>query len=238
MEKMRPVIGHILERYPSSDVAYLDHNLISVAPKSTWMDTGFTPRDGKPVEINALWVSALNEVSAMGIRTTVDPESALLAFHRFWNHDGRCLYDRIDPIDQSVRPNQVIAISLGLVNPEQATSALNTINTLLLTPYGLRSLSPFDQQYQGHYTGDSSYHNGCVWPWLTGYYIEALLRNSVPRERAAQVLVPILHHMREAGIGYLSEIFDGHYPYLPRGCIAQAWSVAEIARAYRMLFQE
>jgi glycogen debranching enzyme len=235
MEKMRPVISDILENYPSSDVASLDHDLISVAPKSTWMDTGFTPRNGKPVEINALWIHALMEAEALGIRTSVSPESARLAFRRFWSKKGQCLYDRIDPIDPAIRPNQIIAISLGLVNPEQATSALNIINKLLLTPYGLRSLSPLDQKYQGHYSGDSSYHNGCVWPWLTGYYIEALIRNGVPRERVTQVLIPILHHIREAGMGYISEIFDGDYPYLPRGCIAQAWSVAEIARAYRML---
>jgi predicted glycogen debranching enzyme len=236
MEKMKPVIGTILENYPSSHVASLDHNLISVAPKSTWMDTDFTPREGKPVEINALWVNALKEADAMGIRTLVSPESAREEFQRFWNQEGQCLNDRIDPVDHSIRPNQVIAIALGLVDPEQATSALNTINKLLLTPYGLRSLSPLDQNYHGRYTGDSSYHNGCVWPWLTGYYIEALIRNGVPRERGAQILLPILHHMREAGIGYISEIFYGDPPYLPGGCIAQAWSVAEIARAYRLLF--
>ncbi len=236
MEKMKPVIVNILENYPFSHVASLDHNLISVAPKSTWMDTDFTPREGKPVEINALWVNALKEAEAMGIRTIIHPESARGAFQRFWNQEGQCLYDRIDPIDHSIRPNQVIAISLGLVNPEQAALALNTINKLLLTPYGLRTLSPLDQKYQGRYTGDRSYHNGCVWPWLTGYYIEALLRNGIHRERIAQILVPILHHLREAGVGYISEIFDGDEPYVPRGCIAQAWSVAEIARAYRLLF--
>jgi len=236
MEKMKPVIGTILENYPFSHVASLDHYLISVAPKSTWMDTDFTPREGKPVEINALWVNALKEADAMGIRTLVSPESAREEFQRFWNQAGQCLNDRIDPVDHSIRPNQVIAIALGLVDPEQATSALNTINKLLLTPYGLRSLSPLDQNYHGRYTGDRSYHNGCVWPWLTGYYIEALIRNGIQRERGAQILLPILHHLREAGAGYISEIFDGDPPYLPGGCIAQAWSVAEIARAYRLLF--
>jgi glycogen debranching enzyme len=236
MEKMKPVIGDILEKYPFSDVASLDHDLISVVPKSTWMDTGFTPREGKPVEINALWVNALKEAETMGIRTIIPSESALLAFQRFWNQDGQCFYDRIDPVDNSIRPNQVIALSLGLGNPEQATASLDTIRKLLLTPYGLRSLSPSDQKYHGRYTGDISYHNGCVWPWLTGYYIEALLRNGMQRERIGPVLVPILHHLREAGVGYISEIFDGDFPHLPGGCIAQAWSVAEIARAYRLLF--
>jgi glycogen debranching enzyme len=235
MDTMKPVIGSILEKYPFSPVASLDHNLISVEPKSTWMDTDFTPRKGKPVEINALWVHALSEADAMGIGTPVSPESAVEAFQRFWNPERSCLYDLIDPVDPAIRPNQVIALSLGLIPQPQATSALNTINTSLLTPFGLRSLSPSDQNYQGRYTGDRSYHNGCVWPWLTAYYVEALLRNGIPRQRIVPMLVPILHHLREAGVGYISEIFDGDSPHVPRGCIAQAWSVAEIARAYRLL---
>jgi glycogen debranching enzyme len=238
METMKPVITSILEKYPFSDVASLDHNLISVVPKSTWMDTDFTPREGKPVEINALWVHALSEADALGIETPVSPESALEAFQRFWNPERSCLYDLIDPADPAIRPNQVIALSLGLLNQQQATSALNTINTHLLTPYGLRTLSPSDQNYQGRYTGDRSYHNGCVWPWLTAYYVEALLRNGIPRKRLRQMLVPVLQHLREAGVGYISEIFDGDRPHVPQGCIAQAWSVAEIARAYRLLHRK
>jgi glycogen debranching enzyme len=236
MENMKPVISTILEKYPFSHVASLDKDLISVAPKSTWMDTDFTPRKGKPVEINALWVNALQEAEAMGIQTIVCPDSAREEFQRFWNPEAQCLYDCIDPVDPSVRPNQVIAVSLGLVHPKQAASALKTVTALLLTPYGLRSLSPTDRKYQGRYTGDSSYHNGCVWPWLTGYYTEACLRNGMNRERIARMLGMVLLHLREAGIGYISEIFDGDAPYAPKGCIAQAWSVAEIARAYRMLF--
>lgn len=235
MDKMKPVIETILAQYPSSPVARLDHDLISVVPGSTWMDTAFTPRAGKPVEINALWVSALAESDAMGIPVPVSPESARRAFRQFWNEEKKCLYDVIDPVDPSVRPNQVIAISLGLVSPKQSATALGTVSRALLTPYGLRSLSPSDPNYKGRYTGDSSYHNGCVWPWLTGYYSEALLQTGVPRKRAVQFLIPILSHGREAGIGYLSEIFDGDPPFLPNGCIAQAWSVAEIARAYRLL---
>ena len=91
------------------------------------MDTDFTPRRGKPVEINALWISALMEAKAMGIRTSVNPESAQEEFQRFWNQKGQCLYDRIDPVDPAIRPNQVIAISLGLVNPEQAYSLLTLL---------------------------------------------------------------------------------------------------------------
>ena len=236
IEGMKPVIGTILKKYPSSPVATLDHDLISVVPKSTWMDTEFTPREGKPVEINALWVSALAEADAMGIETPISPESACMAFQRFWNEECQCLYDRIDPVDPSIRPNQIIAIALGLVDQDQATKALNTINKNLYTPYGLRTLSPLDTRYQGHYSGDRSYHNGCVWPWLTGWYVDALIRTGVNRDIITPMLTPILHHLREAGVGYISEIFDGDPPYLPGGCVAQAWSVAEIARACRMVF--
>jgi glycogen debranching enzyme len=235
MEKMRTVIETILAEYPSSPVAVLDHDLISVVPGSTWMDTVFTPRAGKPVEINALWVHALEEAEAMGIPVPVSSEAARRAFRQFWNGEKKCLYDVIDPVDASVRPNQVIAVALGLASADQTSSALDTVSRQLMTPYGLRTLSPSDPDYRGQYTGDNSYHNGCVWPWLTGYYCEALLRNGMPRERAAQVLTPILSHGREAGIGYISEIFDGDPPFYPNGCIAQAWSVAEIARAYRLL---
>jgi glycogen debranching enzyme len=238
MEEMKPVIETILKEYPSSAVARLDHDLIAVVPGSTWMDTVFTPRAGKPVEINALWVQALAEAEALGIPVPVSSESAHRAFRQFWNEEKKCLYDVIDPIDPSVRPNQVIAIAFGLVSPEQAPAALDTVSRELLTPYGLRTLSPLDSGYTGRYTGDRSYHNGCVWPWLTGYYCEALLRSGVSHERAAQFLIPILAHAREAGIGYISEIFDGDPPFSPNGCIAQAWSVAEVARAYHMVSAE
>jgi len=236
METMKPVIRDILDTYPSSPVASVDSGLISVVPKSTWMDTDFTPREGKPVEINALWVSALMEAETLGITPPVPVDLAQEAFKKFWNEGGQCLYDRIDPVDPSIRPNQVVAIALGLVDQEQATRALDTISSTLLTPYGLRTLSPLDSHYQGRYSGDRSYHNGCVWPWLTGWYVDSLIRNGVHRDMIAPVLTPILHHLREAGVGYLSEIFDGDPPHLPRGCIAQAWSVAEIARACRMVF--
>ncbi|MGA2919212.1 amylo-alpha-1,6-glucosidase [Methanoregula sp.] len=233
---MRPVVAEILEQYPGSGVATLDHDLIRVVPGSTWMDTVFTPREGKPVEINALWIHALDEAESMGIIPPVSVESATEAFRAFWNEEAHCLYDRIDPVDPSIRPNQVIALALGLVEQAQATLALETVARELLTPYGLRTLSPRDQAYRGRFDGDTSYHNGCVWPWLTGGYVEALLRNGRDRAAIAPLLLPILSHIREAGAGYISEIFDGDLPFLPRGCIAQAWSVAEISRACRMVF--
>jgi glycogen debranching enzyme len=233
---MHQVVAEILDKYPSSSVAALDNNLIRVVPQSTWMDTIYTPREGKPVEINALWIHALEEAESMGIVPPVSVESAKDAFMAFWNEETHCLYDRIDPVDAAVRPNQVIALALGLMKQEQATAALETVTRELLTPYGLRTLSPRDSSYRGRFDGDTTYHNGCVWPWLMGGYVEALLRNGQDRAGIAPLLHPILAHIREAGAGYISEIFDGDAPFLPRGCIAQAWSVAEISRAYRMVF--
>jgi glycogen debranching enzyme len=234
---MRPVVAEILARYPFSGVAALDGSLIRVVPQSTWMDTVHTPRDGKPVEINALWIHALSEAEAMGIDPPVSPDSARDAFRAFWNPEKNCLYDRIDPVDAAVRPNQVVALALGLVEPEQAASALRTVTRELLTPYGLRSLSPHEQAYRGRFSGDESYHNGCVWPWLTGQYVEGLIRIGKDPKAIAPLLDPILSHIREAGAGYISEIFDGDPPFSPRGCIAQAWSVAEILHACRMVSQ-
>ena len=236
INETKPVAGSLLAEYPFSPVARLDHDLITVAPGSTWMDTPFTPREGKPVEVNALWIHALDIAGSMGIPVPASPAAARREFQRFYNPAAQCFSDTIDPPDPRVRPNQVIALALGLAAPELAKTALKTIARTLLTPYGLRSLSPEDPGYRGQYEGDASYHNGCVWPWLTGFYCEALLGTGVPRHQVAPLLLPILSHAREAGIGYISEIFDGDFPYHPRGCIAQAWSVAEIARAYRMVF--
>jgi glycogen debranching enzyme len=234
--EMRPVVAEIVKQYPLSPVATLDGSLISVVPQSTWMDTQFTPRAGKPVDINALWINALDESESMGIIPPVSVESARHQFGRFWNKDKLCFYDTIDPIDSSVRPNQIFALALGFVDRPRATAAISTIKRELLTPYGLRTLSPHDPKYKGHFCGDISYHNGCVWPWLTGWFTEALLRNGGDKTETAARLYPILAHIRESGAGFISEIFDGDFPYTPNGCIAQAWSVAEVARACRMAF--
>lgn len=234
--EIRPVIAEILQDYPRSPVATLDGPLITVRPGTTWMDTQFTPRAGKPVEINALWINALNEAESMGIIPPVSVESARSAFQVFWNEEAQCLYDCIDPFDASIRPNQIFALALGFIDRPRSDAALATVRNLLFTPYGLRTLSPGDPKYRGVFDGDSSYHNGCVWPWLTGWFCEALIRHGVEKQRVAPLLSPVISHIREAGAGYISEIFDGDFPYRPRGCIAQAWSVAEIARACRMVF--
>jgi len=172
----------------------------------------------------------------MGIIPPVSVESATEAFGAFWNEGEQCLYDRVDPVDPAIRPNQVIALAFGLMPQERAASSLATVTRELLTPYGLRTLSPRDSRYRGWFSGDESYHNGCVWPWLTAWYVEALLRAGRDRETIVPLLAPVLTHIREAGAGYISEIFDGDAPHAPRGCIAQAWSVAEVARACRMVF--
>jgi len=224
----------------------------------TWMDAMVagrpaTPRHGKPVEIQALWYNALRVAEGLA-REFNDPDSAThlaaLATQteesfatRFWNNDAGCLFDVIDQpaTSAAIRPNQVFALSLGfpLLSGEKALAILSVIERDLLTPFGLRSLAPSDPQYRGIYGGgvdqrDAGYHQGPVWPWLVGHFISAYLRvhgrNSDSVARASSWLAAFKAHLREAGLGFISEIFDGDPPHHPRGCIAQAWSIAEVLR--------
>jgi glycogen debranching enzyme len=161
----------------------------------------------------------------------------------FWNEEIGCLYDVINAEvrDASIRPNQVIAVSLKntMVSQERATSILRVVERELLTPRGLRTLSPSDPNYIGRYEGgpskrDGAYHQGTVWPWLIGPYITAYVKTfgrDTGRSFAATWLDNFEQHLHEAGLGQVSEIFDGDAPHAPRGCIAQAWSVAELLRA-------
>jgi predicted glycogen debranching enzyme len=210
----------------------------------TWMDAivdgrPVTPRIGKPVEVNALWVNALRIVAELGdddaLRTRA--AAARTAFEAaFWNAAAGCCYDVVDPRDESLRPNQVIALALPfpLFEDSRAESILRVVEDELLTPVGLRTLNRADPRYRGRLAGpqherDLAYHNGTVWPWLLGPYVDAVVRVRGPA--AATGLVDgILAHLSEAGIGTISEIFDGDAPHTPRGCIAQAWSVAEVIR--------
>jgi predicted glycogen debranching enzyme len=225
----------------------------------TWMDAMVggrpaTPRHGKPVEIQALWYNALR-VGAWLAREfkDTDSESRLTARSeqtrasfaaRFWNQTAGCLFDVIDQpgVSASIRPNQLIALSLGfpLLDGDRAIQVLSVIERELRTPFGLRTLAPSDPQYRGIYEGgveerDGSYHQGTVWPWLLGHFISAWLRvyNRSPQaiEGARSWLSAFEAHLSDAGLGFISEIFDGDPPHRPRGCIAQAWSVAEILRA-------
>jgi len=223
----------------------------------TWMDARVedwvvTPRHGKPVEVNALWYNALRILDEVGRklgRRAGRKEARSLAERiaetfprRFWYAPGGYLYDVVDGPsgdDPSLRPNQVLALSLPfpLLAGEQARSILEVVGRELLTPYGLRTLSPKDSAYHGRYEGDrwqrdAAYHQGTVWAWLIGPYCTALRRVYGPTADTRRLLEGLLAHLRQAGLGTISEIFDGDPPHTPRGCIAQAWSVAEVLRSW------
>ena len=222
----------------------------------TWMDAKagdwvVTPRKGKCVEINALWYNAL-EIIAYLNRTIGKKEAARTFIYRakkvkrafvkvFWNKEASYLYDYIDGEYKSdaIRPNQIFAISLPfrLLSATKAEAVLDTVEAHLFTPYGLRSLSPEHPEYKPYYTGnqwsrDGAYHQGTVWSWLIGPYMESLvkLRGGIGREQSRIIILNLMEHMGQKGIGSISEIFDGDAPNMARGCIAQAWSVAELLR--------
>jgi glycogen debranching enzyme len=175
-------------------------------------------------------------------------EQCLRSFRlRFWGAAHGYLADVVDgpdlDADFSLRPNQLLAISLPypLLEGEEARRLLHAVTTSLLTPYGLRTLDPHDSRYTGRYAGnqwqrDAAYHQGTVWPWLMGPYLDALLRvkgHTVEARRLArELLQPLLDHRGDAGLGSISEIFDGDPPHAPQGCSAQAWSVAEVLRIW------
>ncbi len=163
----------------------------------------------------------------------------------FWNDETQCLYDFVDGNrkDGAIRPNQIFALSLPnrMLTRDRERSILQVVHDHLVTPYGLRSLSRDHPDYAGHYGGDpherdGAYHQGAVWGWLIGPFVTAWVRlNGGPakaRKRAGAFLGAFEHHLHEAGLGNISEIFDGDPPHTPRGCYAQAWSVAEVLRAY------
>jgi len=226
----------------------------------TWMDAKVgdwvvTPRRGKPVEIQALWYNALCIMEDLASRFGDEAEQkryrgmatvASWSFNRlFWNEKDACLYDVVNggPPNPSIRPNQIFAVSLthSMLSPERTRSVVTKVREHLLTPYGLRSLAPSDPQYRGRYTGgpaerDGAYHQGTVWPWLIGPFITAYVKvnegSPEARSQAAEWLNPLQGHLSEGGLGHISEIFDGDPPHRPCGCIAQAWSVGEVLRAY------
>jgi predicted glycogen debranching enzyme len=230
----------------------------------TWMDAkvdgrAVTPRIGKAVDINALWVNALTILAEFELELgdtsaaahlSADAARARRQFSRvFWHAEGGCLYDVVDgdTRDASIRPNQILALSLPhpLLSVRQRRQVLRTVEEKLLTPVGLRTLSPDDPAYRPRYEGDapardSAYHQGTVWAWLLGPYVTALVRERGRRGRAQgrELLTRALDHLREAGVGTCSEIFDAEPPHAPRGTIAQAWSVAEILRAWILCVAE
>jgi len=225
----------------------------------TWMDAKVgdwvvTPRHGNPVEVQALWYNAIRTMEDFSARTADETSRkrysnmaalAKWSFNRlFWNDGGGYLYDVVNggAPDASIRPNQIFAVSLpySMLSPERAKRVVAIVQEQLLTPYGLRSLAPSDPQYHGLYTGDGTsrdgaYHQGTVWPWLMGPFITAYMKveegSDAARMQAEKWLSTLKNHLCDAGLGHISEIFDGDMPHQPVGCIAQAWSVAEVLRA-------
>jgi len=222
----------------------------------TWMDAKVddwvvTPRRGKAVEINALWHNALRLLEgwarAEGRAREADEaarsaERARDSFNkRFWNEAAGCLFDVVDGEhgdDPAIRPNQILAVALDhpALDPSRWGAVLETVRSKLLTPLGLRSLAPGEPDYKPRYYGDlrsrdAAYHQGTVWAWLIGPYIDAWLKvHPGDAEGVRDILAGFEAHLGEAGMGTISEIFDAEAPFQPRGCVAQAWSVAEVLR--------
>jgi predicted glycogen debranching enzyme len=227
----------------------------------TWMDAKhgdrvFTPRIGKPVEINALWLNALDVMVHLAAQLGDGAAGAFCAgllatastgFGRFWNEERACLYDVLDvdggtSADASIRPNQLFALSLPycVLSPAQMRGVVDMCARELVTSHGLRSLARADPGYVGVYGGDSwtrdsAYHQGTVWSWLLGPFVRAHYRVYGNATLAQSFLAPIAEHLQDACLGSVSEIFDGDAPHSARGCFAQAWSVAEILRSWMSL---
>jgi predicted glycogen debranching enzyme len=224
----------------------------------TWMDAKVdgwvvTPRRGKAVEINALFYNALRILEQFLREENRAGDAAKYAdlasrvresFNaRFWYAEGEYLYDVVDPNDSSLRPNQIFSLSLDfpVLDEKHWKRVVEVTKEKLLTPFGLRSLAPGSKDYKPTYDGDlrsrdAAYHQGTVWAWLIGPFIDAWLRvHPNDTESALQFLDPFRAHLGDACIGTISEVFDAEAPYHPRGCAAQAWSVAEVVRCLAML---
>lgn len=221
----------------------------------TWMDAKVgdwvvTPRIGKPVEIQCLWLNTLKIAGLFSKGWTQHFDRGLKSFReKFWNEAGGFLYDVVDAdhqagkTDVSFRPNQIFAVGglpFSLFEGRRAERIVSIVQEKLLTPLGLRSLAPGEPGYTPHYEGgvrerDGAYHQGTVWPWLIGPFVEAWVRIrggtvKAKLEAREQFLSPLLAHLDEAGLGHVSEIADAESPYTPRGCPFQAWSVGEALR--------
>jgi predicted glycogen debranching enzyme len=224
----------------------------------TWMDAKVgdwvvTPRIGKPVEISALWINALEtmvqfaeKLGKPGGEYKKLSDKAQTNFQKFWNEQRHCCFDVIDAPgvgnDESLRPNQIFAVSLPVspLKPEQQKAVVDTCAQHLLTSYGLRSLARHEPGYQGHYSGgprdrDAAYHQGTVWGWLIGPFVLAHLRVFGDRAAARRFLEPLGISVHMYGLGTLGEIFEGDPPFTPHGCIAQAWTVGEMLRVLHQM---
>lgn len=224
----------------------------------TWMDAKvidrvITPRHGKPVEVNALWYCALTYMEIWAVRLSTDATQYVQLRSqvsqnfaaRFWYEAGGYLYDVVDiegvagQNDASLRPNQLFAASLtrNLLSDAQIRGMLQQVTDHLLTPMGLRSLSPTDPAYRNHFNGDrvqrdSAYHQGTVWQWLIGPYIDVHLRVNNDRKDLQPLLQPLIEHLWDTCLGTISEVAEPEPPFTPAGCFAQAWSVAELLRCW------
>jgi predicted glycogen debranching enzyme len=263
LAKLFPVMAQMIDAHVAGTryqihVDQIDGLLYAGEPglQLTWMDAKVgdwvvTPRIGKPVEINALWFNALETMAGLApaAKQSAEPfaklaERAKQSFAKFWNNSGGYCYDVIDAPgignDAALRPNQIFAVSLpqSPLPAEQQKAVVDICARRLLTSYGLRSLAQSESGYQGHYGGgvrerDGAYHQGTVWGWLLGPFVLAHLRVYADRAAAMSFLEPLGKQIHSHGLGTLSEIFDGEAPFTPRGCIAQAWTVAEVLRAWR-----
>jgi predicted glycogen debranching enzyme len=264
-EEIYPALLEILDAYQKgTDFSiYMDGDYLihagSGVDQVTWMDVRVgdwvvTPRHGKPVEINALWYNALQVAAKLARAYGADDTPYLnLANHvadsfcrEFWNPDKQCLYDVIDhdQKDDSVRPNQIYAVSLPytMLSKEQALAVVNTVEKALYAGPGIRSLSTDHKDYHPVYCGclpkrDAAYHQGTAWGFLMGGFISAYVkvhgRTPEAKKQALAYLEPVRAHLYEGCIGSISEIFDGDAPHTCRGCYAQAWSVGEVLRCYK-----
>jgi predicted glycogen debranching enzyme len=243
---------------------HMDHDGLLAAGvpgvQLTWMDSKIgdwvvTPRIGKPVEIQALWLNALWTASQFSARwRELFARGREALGMRFWNEESGFLYDVVDvdhqadKVDASFRPNQILAIGglpISLIEGERAKRVVDAVAQRLWTPLGLRSLAPEEPGYAPRYEGgmrerDSAYHQGTVWPWLIGPFVEAWVRvhgesDNAKREARTRFLTPIMEHLNNAGLGHVSEIADADSPHKPRGCPFQAWSVGEALRLDRIV---
>jgi predicted glycogen debranching enzyme len=264
--KLYPVLGGMIDAHLAGTrynihVDSSDGLLYAGGPgvQLTWMDAKVgdwvvTPRTGKPVEINALWINALETMAQLARLLNKSADSyerfsaqAKSSFQKFWNAERNCCFDVIDVPgsakssrkDAALRPNQILAVSLPVspLNKDQQKSVVDICAQRLVTCYGLRSLAEGEPGYQGHYGGDQrtrdgAYHQGTVWGWLLGPYALAHFRVYADRAAALRYLEPLGSNIGAYGLGTLAEIFEGDPPHNPRGCIAQAWTVGEMIRAW------
>jgi predicted glycogen debranching enzyme len=265
VNKLFPVLSSIVDAHVTGTrynikVDPADALLYGGSPEVqlTWMDAKIgdwvvTPRIGKPVEINALWINALKTIGEFARRLARPREGYLKLkekaeknFQKFWNPARNCCFDVIDALgvgaDAALRPNQVFAVSLPVspLTQEQQKSVVDTLGRELLTSFGLRSLGPSELGYVGRYAGlprerDAAYHQGTVWGWLLGPYALAHYKVYGDRAAAQSFLEPLGRSIYSAGLGSISEIFGGEAPFPAAGCFAQAWSVAEVFRVWEFL---